>query len=99
MLLAALIGGLMAGVAVFLLGPPGRSPASSTATVSAAGAAATSGARREVSSTALSATQIYRRDSTGVVAIKVVTSEGEDEGTGIVLNEKGLILTNDHVVK
>ena len=29
----------------------------------------------------------------------MVTAEGEDEGTGIVLNEKGLILTNDHVVK
>ncbi len=34
-----------------------------------------------------------------MVSIKVVTAEGEDEGTGIVLNEKGLILTNDHVVK
>jgi putative serine protease PepD len=33
------------------------------------------------------------------VAIKAVTTEGEDEGTGIVLNEKGLILTNDHVIK
>ena len=33
------------------------------------------------------------------MSIKVVTAEGEDEGTGIVLNEKGLILTNDHVVK
>jgi putative serine protease PepD len=57
------------------------------------------GTRRDVSSTALSATQIYERDSKGVVSIKVVTAEGEDEGTGIVLNEKGLILTNDHVVK
>jgi putative serine protease PepD len=47
----------------------------------------------------LSATQVYDRDSTGVVAIKAVTEEGEDEGTGIVLNEKGLILTNDHVIK
>jgi putative serine protease PepD len=33
------------------------------------------------------------------VAIKAVTADGEDEGTGIVLNEKGLILTNDHVIK
>ncbi len=57
------------------------------------------GTRRDVASTALSATQIYERDSKGVVSIKVVTAEGEDEGTGIVLNEKGLILTNDHVVK
>ena len=33
-----------------------------------------------------------------MVSIKAVTAEGEDEGTGIVLNDKGLILTNDHVV-
>jgi S1-C subfamily serine protease len=33
-----------------------------------------------------------------VVSIKAVTSEGEDSGTGIVLDDKGLILTNDHVI-
>jgi putative serine protease PepD len=61
-------------------------------------ASTTTGIRRDVSSTALSATQIYQRDSKGVVSIKAVTADGEDEGTGIVLNEKGLILTNDHVI-
>ena len=65
--------------------------------MSAAGSTA-AGTRREVASTALNATQIYQRDSSGVVAIKAVTSEGEDSGTGIVLNNSGLILTNDHVV-
>jgi putative serine protease PepD len=97
MLLAALVGGLVAGVAVSLIGTRGRNPSSSTAAAPAA--SVSTGTRRDVSSTSLSATQIYQRDSTGVVAIKVVTPEGEDEGTGIVLNEKGLILTNDHVVK
>lgn len=57
------------------------------------------GTRREVSTGTLSATQIYKQDSQGVVAIKAVTAEGEDEGTGIVLNEHGLILTNDHVIR
>ncbi len=56
------------------------------------------GSRREVSSTALSATQIYKRDSTGVVSIKATSPRGEDSGTGIVVNNEGLILTNDHVV-
>jgi putative serine protease PepD len=51
-----------------------------------------------VAATTPTATQIYQRDSTGVVSIKAVTAEGEDSGTGIVLNEQGLILTNDHVV-
>ncbi len=97
MLLAALVGGLVAGAAVSLLGKRGRSPSSGSAAVTSA--AASTGTRRDVSSTSLSATQIYERDSAGVVAIKVVTPEGEDEGTGIVLNSKGLILTNDHVVK
>jgi putative serine protease PepD len=99
MLLAALVGGLVAGVAVFLLGAGGRSR--SSATTSTPVASSSTGTRRDVAatSTSLSATQIYQRDSTGVVAIKVVTAEGEDEGTGIVLNDKGLILTNDHVVK
>lgn len=97
MLLAALVGGLVAGVAVSLLKGGGRSAASGTAAITSA--PASTGTRRDVSSTSLSATQIYERDAAGVVAIKVVTPEGEDEGTGIVLNSKGLILTNDHVVK
>jgi putative serine protease PepD len=41
---------------------------------------------------------MYKQASAGVVAIKAVTSQGADSGTGIVLNDKGLILTNDHVV-
>jgi putative serine protease PepD len=99
MLLAALVGALAAGAAVSLLGARGSSPSSHSAAAIAPSASTQTGTRREVSSRSLSATQIYQRDSTGVVAIKVVTPEGEDEGTGIVLNDKGLILTNDHVVK
>lgn len=97
-LLAALIGGVVASAAVLLLGTSARSSTSST-TPTTTSVAVTAGTRRDVASTALSATQIYQRDSTGVVSIKAVTAEGEDEGTGIVLNEQGLILTNDHVIK
>jgi putative serine protease PepD len=99
MLLAAIAGAIVALVAVLALGAGGGR---STPTVHATGASvrggASTGTRREVASTALTATQIYQRDSSGVVSIKAVTSEGEDSGTGIVLNDKGLILTNDHVV-
>ena len=97
MLLAALAGGLAVGVAVFLLGASTRRPTSTTPSVTSA--PVSTATRRDASSTALSATEIYQRDSTGVVVIKAVTADGEDEGTGIVLNNKGLILTNDHVVK
>ena len=99
-LIAALTGAAMAGVTVLLLG---GSPGTTTTTVSAsATGASASGARREVSSSSttssLTATQIYRRDSSGVVAIRAVTASGEDTGTGIVLDDSGLILTNNHVV-
>ncbi len=107
LLLAALVGASLATIAAVLLGT--GSTAGSTSTAGAARTAtptssSTGGTRREVaassgSSKALTATQLYRQDSTGVVAIKAVTAEGEDEGTGIVLNQKGLILTNDHVIK
>jgi putative serine protease PepD len=101
---AALTGAAMAVAAVLLLG---GSPANRTATTvsapmaSGAGAASSTGSRREASSTsggALTATQVYQQDSSGVVAIRVRTASGEDSGTGIVLNDSGLILTNDHVV-
>ncbi len=51
-----------------------------------------------MASSTLTPTQIYQRDAAGVVSIKAVTSQGEDSGTGIVLNSEGLILTNDHVI-
>jgi putative serine protease PepD len=98
-MLAALVGGVAASVAVLALdGGSGRSvPAAHATTASVQSNSA--GARSEVSSTTPTATRIYRQSAPGVVSIKAVTSEGEDSGTGIVLNEKGLILTNDHVIK
>ena len=100
MLLAGLAGAAAAGAVVLLLGggASGAIPRARTATASVRGSS-TAGTRHEVASTTPSATQIYSQDAPGVVSIKVVTAEGEDEGTGIVLNEKGLILTNDHVVR
>ena len=104
MLLAAIAGAGVALVAAIALGATlsggrqGSTPGASAAAV-ASRRGSPVGTRREVSSTGLTATQIYQRDSTGVVAIKAITPEGEDEGTGIVLNDKGLILTNDHVIK
>jgi putative serine protease PepD len=99
MLIAALAGAAAASGAVLLAGVSTRrsSPAARTTTVVSA-PSGTSGARQVVASTGLTATQIYQRDSPGVVSIKAVTQDGEDSGTGIVLNEQGLILTNDHVI-
>jgi putative serine protease PepD len=100
-LLAAIAGATVALVAVLALGSGGGARSTSTAaraSSASANAGSSGGTRREVASTGLTATQVYERDSSGVVSIKAVTSEGEDSGTGIVLDDKGLILTNDHVV-
>jgi putative serine protease PepD len=101
MLLAALLGGAAATAAVLAVGTGSKSSTPGADTKTAATVqSSSSGTRREVStSSTLSATQIYKEDSPGVVSIKAVTAEGEDSGTGIVLNEEGLILTNDHVIK
>jgi putative serine protease PepD len=97
MLLAALAGAVAVSVGAQLFGSGGRSaPAPRLATAPIG--STSSGTRREVSQTALTPTEIYKRDSPGVVSIKAVTSEAADSGTGIVLNNEGLILTNDHVV-
>jgi putative serine protease PepD len=51
------------------------------------------------STPALTASQVYKQDSAGIVAITSTSSSETDTGTGIVLNAtSGLILTNDHVV-
>jgi putative serine protease PepD len=102
MIAAGLVGAVFAS-AIFLAsgGGSGRGASSSKATGGATVPSATpstSGSRREVSTTTPTATQIYQRDSSGVVSIKAITADGEDTGTGIVLNNEGLILTNNHVI-
>ncbi len=97
LLLAALVGGAAAASLVIAAGGAGGSTRTTTAT-SAPIAGTSAGKAQAVANTTLSATQIYAQDSKGVVSIRARKAEGEDEGTGIVLNDKGLILTNDHVV-
>lgn len=96
MLLAALLGATVTIVLAVLVG--GSGPSSDQSTTAANDGLAARGIRRAVTSTALTASQIYQRSSAGVVSIKAVTPEGADSGTGIVLDHKGLILTNDHVI-
>jgi putative serine protease PepD len=101
MLFAAIAGAAVATAALLTLAGGGSdsTPAGRTTKAPVQTTASTAGTRRDASTTTLTATQIYQRDSSGVVAIKAITPAGEDEGTGIVLNDKGLILTNDHVIE
>jgi putative serine protease PepD len=104
MIAAALLGsGVAAGATVLAVGGGKdlKSSAAGSSEAARSSSSSGSGTAREVSTTSqssLDATQIYKDASSGVVQIRAVTAAGEDLGTGIVLNEEGLILTNDHVV-
>jgi putative serine protease PepD len=93
-----------------LLSAAGIGAAAATTAILAIGASASSGHRStrdgalpttasvSHSTANLSASDVYKRDSAGVVAIAAQTQQGADSGTGIVVNSNGVILTNDHVV-
>ncbi|HEV7937336.1 MAG TPA: trypsin-like peptidase domain-containing protein [Solirubrobacteraceae bacterium] len=94
--LAALVGAVVASVFFAASRRSGGTAPARTAVAPVAGS--TGGVVKDVSSTTPSATQVYQRDASGVVSIKATNAEGGDSGTGIVLNEEGLILTNNHVI-
>ena len=94
--LAALVGAVAASV--FFAASRGSSGTAPAHTAAAPVTGSTGGVTKDVSSTTPTATQVYQRDASGVVSIKATTAEGGDSGTGIVLNEEGLILTNNHVI-
>ncbi len=94
--LAALVGAVAASV--FFAASRGSSRTAPARTAAAPVTGSTGGVTKDVSSTTPTATQVYQRDASGVVSIKATNAEGGDSGTGIVLNEEGLILTNNHVI-
>jgi putative serine protease PepD len=103
MIAAALLGsGVAAGATVLAVGGGNQTRSRTTTTSQAAGLSSNeTGKTQDVStssSTTFDATQVYEEASSGVVQIRARTSSGEDLGTGIVLNNEGLILTNNHVV-
>lgn len=95
MMAAALVGAVAASVFFVASGGPSRGAVARTITTPGTGS---TGVTKDVSSTTPTATQVYQHDASGVVLIKAVTADGGDIGTGIVLNDEGLILTNNHVI-
>jgi putative serine protease PepD len=97
LMLAALAGATGASVLfVASQGSSARKAISGPVISTASGSSA--GVRHEVASATPTATQIYQQDAAGVVSIKALNPDGGDTGTGIVLNDEGLILTNHHVI-
>jgi putative serine protease PepD len=96
--LPAAVGAVIAVAAFAVAGGSSAHTATTSVSAGTPAVAGGSGQARVVASTTLSASQIYARDSKGVVAIMARSGQRADEGTGIVLNDEGLILTNDHVV-
>jgi putative serine protease PepD len=94
--LATVVGAVAASV--FFAASRGSGGTASAPTAAVPVSKSTGGVTKDVSSTTPTATQVYQRDASGVVSIKATTAEGGDSGTGIVLNEEGLILTNNHVI-
>jgi S1-C subfamily serine protease len=105
-LAAALVGGVTGGAFVWALRPSSSTPAPAAAAPPRPAAASVS----NVSST-LPAEGVYRRDAPGVVVITTTSTQTANTllgpatqqvhalGSGFVINRKGDILTNDHVVQ
>ncbi len=86
----AVVGAAVASAVILVAG----ARTSSTPTGTTANQAPTAA----ISSKGLTPSQVYKRDSAGVVAIQATSLDGQDTGTGVVLSRDGYIVTNDHVV-
>ena len=92
---AAALTGAAVAAGILLLAAPRSSAPRSTGSATTSSSPTTSTPTR---SGALSASEVYRRDSGGVVAIQASSPGQQDSGTGVVISNTGLIVTNDHVI-
>jgi putative serine protease PepD len=95
MSVAAIAGGSAGAVVATTRDPDVRATAT-TVTTAAPGAVAA--AASTTTTTRLTANQIYKTASAGVVDLVVTTSGGKAEGSGFVVDAKGDVVTNAHVV-
>jgi S1-C subfamily serine protease len=90
----AVAGGAGSGAAAAALVDRGT-PTATTATVAGTTSTVTSSTSTASSTTAVT---VYKQDSPGVVTITSAVGAGQATGSGIVLDTKGDLLTNAHVI-
>ena len=95
-----IIGGLIGAGAVQVFDSGGEAPAVSAPAPTSAAQAANSSSGRTValSDECLTATEIYQQVRPAVVQVTMRAGQSEGTGTGVVIDEEGQILTNNHVV-
>jgi S1-C subfamily serine protease len=103
---SALLGGAIVAVAGLLAVATGLVSTSGGSTSTRAGVVAASGTTPAAAVTASDESagantinQIYKADAGGVAFIESKVSEGIASGSGVVLDDEGHILTNNHVVE
>jgi 2-alkenal reductase len=89
---------LLALLALALLAGCGGSNAASSGTGSVEAAKTTTQVVVQTASEGFDAAKVYREASPGVVTIRSIFDESGAEGSGFVLDTKGRIVTNAHVV-
>ena len=93
---AALAGGAGGAVVASTKDAEGGAATVTTTTTASSGSTAVAGAT--TSSDAKTVGEVYKTASEGVVDLIVTTAQGEAEGSGFVVDAKGDIVTNAHVV-
>jgi S1-C subfamily serine protease len=91
------VAGLLA-IATGLVSTGGGSTSTRSGTVAASGATPAAAVTTDESS-GNTVNQIYKADANGVAFIESKVSEGVASGSGVVLDEEGHVLTNNHVVE
>jgi S1-C subfamily serine protease len=101
---SALLGGALVAVVGLIAIATGLVSSGATTTTVRGGATATASGTAPAASVTSSGegntvNQIYKADADGVAFIESKTAEGTASGSGVVLDDEGHVLTNNHVIE
>jgi S1-C subfamily serine protease len=102
---SALLGGAIVAVAGLLalatglVSTGGGSTSTRSGVVAASGTSPAAAVTSDESNSGNTVNQIYKADANGVAFIESKVSEGVASGSGVVLDDEGHVLTNNHVIE